>query len=169
MCPSWCATKSWKNNSLIALESSWCRGYMMVQVRSGDMVSYIDNGKTRLAPTEVPGARYPNIGERTTNEIWEPSNGIIIGYANEANSGQPAYSGAAFIDPDKRYISFGTTKPQLCYRYRIMDRDHVLDDLQIGLKLVFNLDWSPENYEQMQRNSNTSLKTASWSSSSQPR
>lgn len=140
-----------KYNSLIALESSWCRGYMMVQVRSGDMVSYIDNGKTRLAPTEVPEQDIQTLVSELTNEIWGAIKRDHIGYANEANSDSLRIQVPLFIDPDKRYISFGTTKPQLCYRYRIMDRDHVLDDLQIGLKLVFNLDWSPENYEQMQK------------------
>ncbi len=140
-----------KYNSLIALESSWCRGYLMVQIRRGDVVSYIDNGKTRLISSDAPEQDIQTLISELTNEIWGAIKREHIGYANLASSDSLRIQVPLFIDPDNRYISFGTAKPQLCYRYRIMDRDSVLDDIQINLKLIFNLDWSPESYEQMQQ------------------
>jgi len=137
-------------NSLIALESKWCRGYMMLQASKQHVVDYISANKTGVVVNEVNEVNDQDsntVISNLTNEIWGAIRREFMGYGNELEADANRTQVPIFINPDKRYISFGTSKPQLCYRYHIIDSNGVLEPLVITHKLIFNLDWSPENFE----------------------
>ncbi|MFT7373463.1 MAG: hypothetical protein ACI9T9_002163 [Oleiphilaceae bacterium] len=134
-------------NSLISLESKWCRGYMMLQVGKARIVDYLRANKTGVAVSEITDQDANTVISNLTNEIWGAIRREFIGYGNELEAEASRIQVPLFINPDNRYISFGTSKPQLCYRYRIVDNSGVLPPLVITQKLIFNLDWSPENFE----------------------
>jgi hypothetical protein len=134
-------------NSLIALESKWCRGYMMLQVSKGSVVGYIEANKTGVAVNKINDQDSNTVISDLTNEIWGAIRREFMGYGNELQGDASRTQVPIFINPDKRYISFGTSKPQLCYRYHVIDKNGVLEPLVITHKLIFNLDWSPENFE----------------------
>ena len=134
-------------NSLIALESKWCRGYMMLQACKKQVVEYIGANKTGVVLSEINDQDSNAVISNLTNEVWGAIRREFMGYGNELGADANRTQVPIFINPDKRYISFGTSKPQLCYRYRIVDSNGVLEPLVITHKLIFNLDWSPENFE----------------------
>jgi len=134
-------------NSLIALESKWCRGYMMLQASKGNISAYIQAKKTAIDASDIPELDANTLISNLTNEMWGAIRREFMGYGNELDSCASRTQVPIFIDPDKRYISFGTSKPQLCYRYQICDENGDLEPLVITHKLIFNLDWSPENFE----------------------
>jgi hypothetical protein len=134
-------------NSLISLESNWCRGYMMLQVGEACIVDYIRANKAGIASTEITDQDADTVISNLTNEIWGAIRREFIGYGNELEAEASHMQVPLFISPGHRYISFGTSKPQLCYRYRIVDSSGLLAPLVITQKLIFNLDWSPENFE----------------------
>lgn len=134
-------------NSLIALESKWCRGYLMLQVSEGSVGDYISNGKTSIPATGVASKDCSELITHLTNEIWGAINRKFIGYDNKVDENALRIQVPIYINPDERYVSFGTTKPQLCYHFRIADEHQNFSGLEITLKLVFNLGWSPENFE----------------------
>lgn len=135
-------------NTLISLESKWCRGYMMLQVAKDEIVEYIRARKTGVAASEISDQDADTVMSNLTNEIWGAIKREFIGYDNELGGEANRIQVPLFINPDTRYISFGTSKPQLCYRYRVLDKSGDLAPLVITQKLIFNLDWSPENFEQ---------------------
>ena len=134
-------------NSLIALESKWCRGYMMLQTGKTELVDYIKANKTAVKATDLNGQDSNTLISVLTNEIWGSIRREFMGYGNELGAEANRTQVPIFINPANRYISFGTSKPQLCYRYHIVDINGVLEPLVITQKLIFNLDWSPENFE----------------------
>jgi len=134
-------------NSLIAIESKWCRGYMMLQVSKEHVVDYISANKAGVLVNEINDQDSNTVISNLTNEMWGAIRREFMGYGNELEANANRTQVPIFINPDKRYISFGTSKPQLCYRYHIIDSNGVLEPLVITHKLIFNLDWSPENFE----------------------
>jgi len=134
-------------NSLIAIESKWCRGYMMLQASKGPVVGYIRANKAGVAVNEINDQDSNTVISNLTNEIWGAIRREFMGYGNELGAEANRTQVPIFINPDNRYISFGTSKPQLCYRYRIVDSQGKLEPIVITQKLIFNLDWSPENFE----------------------
>jgi len=134
-------------NSLIALESKWCRGYMMLQTGKGKLVDYIKASKTTIEASDINDQDSNTLISNLTNEIWGAIRREYMGYGNQLGADANRTQVPIFINPDNRYISFGTSKPQLCYRYHITDKNGLLDPLVISHKLIFNLDWSPEHFE----------------------
>jgi len=134
-------------NSLIAIESKWCRGYMMLQASKKHVVDYIRANKAGVTASEINDNDSNTVISNLTNEIWGSIRREFMGYGNELGAEANRTQVPIFINPANRYISFGTSKPQLCYRYHIVDINGVLEPLVITQKLIFNLDWSPENFE----------------------
>lgn len=140
-----------ESNSLIALESKWCRGYLMLQVSHGYLLDYIANGKTALEASEIDDHDAAALMSHLTNEIWGGINREFMSYDNQADASMIRAQVPIYFNPETRYISFGTTKPQLCYHFSLTDSSGKLDNLEFTLRLIFNLDWSPENFEQSEQ------------------
>jgi len=124
--------------TLIPLESSWCRGYMMLQAEQKSLQA--------LAPGEAGDFRELNnaLGE-LTNLIWGWFKNRFI------NQGQPIQQSSQvpiIINHQHRYISFGSDDAQLCFKY-VLRRDDGLPMVLLQ-RFIFNLSWSPEDFSENQ-------------------
>jgi CheY-specific phosphatase CheX len=131
--------------TLIPLESSWCRGYMMLQTQEQSLLDLIKNDKTHVNPDDADDFRNVNnvLGE-VTNLIWGAFKNRFISYTkSNINMAQVPL----VINHQHRYISFGSENPQLCFRYRMVDTDQgVTKTYLLYQRFVFNLNFSPEDF-----------------------
>jgi len=137
--------------SLMPLESSWCRGYMMLQTEEGNIMDVISSQKTSLNPME-PNFRDVNtvLGE-LSNMIWggfKKRYGISL----SDDISRVRVEVPIMINHTRKYISFGSDDPQLCFKYTLTDPEGKIGPILMYQKFVFSLDWSPENYEENEKN-----------------
>ncbi len=132
-------------STLIPLESTWCRGYMMLQTEERALRQGLVQGYSHEGIGGDLSFRELNhlIGE-VTNLIWGAFKNRYIpsqGYVSMQTQVP------IVINHEQKYISFGSQDPQLCVRYRLSDpRRPGLPPLVIVQRLIFNLWWSPEGF-----------------------
>ena len=124
--------------TLIPLESSWCRGYMMLQAEQKTLRA--------LAPEAADDFRHLNnaLGE-LTNLIWGWFKNRFI---NQSQPIQQLSQVPIIINHQHRYISFGSDDAQLCFKYVPRGDDGV--PLVLLQRFIFNLSWSPEDFRENQ-------------------
>ena len=133
--------------TLIPLESSWCRGYMMLQTEEEALMRFVRSGRTFVNPEEAYDFRNLNglLGE-ITNLIW---GAIKNRYLSSVRDGVYLSQVPIIINNLHRYISFGSDNPQLCFKYTVSDaNDPTLKPLVLQQKFVFNLNWSPDEFSE---------------------
>jgi len=131
--------------SLIPLESNWCRGYMMLQTTENEILELIRSGRTGIS-SERPDSRDTNsILNEITNMIW---GGIKSRYFSSSESTSEAHRTQVpiIVNHSQKHISFGSTEPQLCFKYILKDPEKKFSDIVLYQRLVFNLSWSPEKF-----------------------
>ncbi len=131
--------------TLIPIEGSWCRGYMMLQAEQDALMRLVRANKTHVHPESADDFRNLNgvLGE-ITNLIWGAFKNRYI-----APDAKPSYAAQVpiVINHLHRYISFGSENPQLCFKYTLTDRADIhAKPLSIFQRFVFNLSWSPEDF-----------------------
>lgn len=133
--------------TLIPLESSWCRGYMMLQTEEDALMHWVKSGRTFVKPEEAYDFRNLNglLGE-ITNLIW---GAVKNRYLSSVREDTYLSQVPIIINNLHRYISFGSDNPQLCFKYTVLDaKDPSFRPLVIQQKFVFNLSWSPEDFSE---------------------
>lgn len=142
--------------SLMTLESPWCRGYMMLQSEESSIMDVIKARKTSLNPVE-PNFRHVNavLGE-LSNMIWGSFKNRygVAGGDNRLRVEVPI-----IVNHGRKYISFGSEDPQLCFKYSLYDQDTRLQPIVVYQKFVFSLDWSPEKYSESQKKVDAMVST----------
>ena len=131
--------------SLIPLESEWCRGYMMLQTTENEILELIRSGKTHITSSR-PDSRDTNaVLNEITNMIW---GGIKSRYFQGGESPSDAHRTQVpiIVNHLQKHISFGSTEPQLCFKYNLNTPDKKFSTITIYQRLVFNLSWSPEKF-----------------------
>jgi hypothetical protein len=131
--------------SLIPLESEWCRGYMMLQTTENEILELIRSGRTYINSTR-PDSRDTNaVLNEITNMIW---GGIKSRYFQSGETPDDAHRTQVpiIVNHLQKHISFGSTEPQLCFKYTISNLDKKFPGVTIYQRLVFNLSWSPEKF-----------------------
>lgn len=125
--------------SLIALESAWCRGYMLLQTSEQPLLDMIGCG-------DAPDFRDLNgvLGE-LTNLVWGAFKNRYLGDA-EALSRHPVQV-PLLVNHKRKYISFGGEYPQLCFKYWMTDPASG-KSVCIDQRFVFSLSWSPEDFRE---------------------
>jgi hypothetical protein len=132
-------------STLIALESTWCRGYMMLQTEESALRQGLLQGFGYAGVGGDLNFRELNnlLGE-TTNLIWGAFKNRYIPTAAFATQQTQV---PIVINHAQKYISFGSQDPQLCVRYHLSDPHRPgLPPLTIVQRLIFNLHWSPEAF-----------------------
>lgn len=135
--------------TLIPIESSWCRGYLMLQTEEELLLRLIENDRTHVNPDEGGDFRSVNnvLGE-ITNLIWGAFKARYIDY-NDSTTNMAQVP--LIINHLHRYISFGSEKPQLCFKYTLIDQTGKEPrSLAIYQRFIFNLNWSPEDFKENQ-------------------
>jgi hypothetical protein len=130
--------------SLIQLESSWCRGYMMLQTEEDGFLELA--GETSPADSAVRFRRVNDRLSEITNLIWGAFKNRYIG--DEKAPAAARVQVPLVVNHKHKYISFGSGNPQLCFRYTLTD---VNDGSSSTLyaRFIFNLNWSPEDFEEI--------------------
>ena len=133
--------------TMIAIESDWCRGYMMLQAGEDEVLGLI--GRAEGNQSEQPTFRDMNnlLGE-ATNLIWGSFKNRYVGDSNSiaqlAKTQVPI-----IINHQRRFISFGSEDPQLCLKYTLRERASVnAQPVSIYQRFIFNLSWSPEQFKE---------------------
>ena len=137
--------------TLIPIESSWCRGYLMLQTEEELLLKLIETDRTHVNPGDGGDFRSVNnvLGE-ITNLIWGGFKARYVDY-NESNNTTNMAQVPLIINHLHRYISFGSEKPQLCFKYTLLDQiNKEARSLVIYQRFIFNLSWSPEDFKENQ-------------------
>ena len=139
--------------SLLPLESAWCRGYMTLQSEEDNVRAAIAARKTQLNAIE-PNFRHVNeLLAELANMIW---GGFKTRYGTLAGDpqGRVRVEVPIIINHGRKYISFGTDDPQLCFKFRLTDPEGKLPSVVMYQKFIFSLDWSPEKYAESNQSVN---------------
>lgn len=132
--------------SIIPLESTWCRGYMMLQTEERPLLAMLG---LDIANDKKTNFRAANslIGE-VTNLIWGSFKNRFIGDA-AAESGSTTQV-PIVVNQKRGYISFGTDNPELCFRYTLR-KGETSAPIVLYQRFAFSLQWSPENFKEIEQ------------------
>lgn len=133
--------------SLIELESSWCRGYMMLQVDKAGIIDSIRSGRTGLRPEEAEIRGIDSMLSEITNLIWGGIKSRFFS-ASEQKSSLYRVQVPIVINHVDKYVTFGSDQPQLCIKYMLEDKDNQNGIITIYQRFVFNMAWSPELFKE---------------------
>lgn len=133
--------------SLIQLESSWCRGYMMLQTEEAPFLELIGRQATPGVPMSFRVVN--DLLSETTNLIWGSFKNRYIGDGRvcEANQIQVPL----VVNHKQKYISFGSENPQLCFHYTLHDESTGRSS-SLYERFIFNLNWSPDDFKELAQN-----------------
>jgi hypothetical protein len=129
--------------SLIPLESSWCRGYMMLQTEEAPILAMLN-----IDPM-FPESNFREVNSllgEITNLIWGSFKNRYIGDAAAASGSQIQVP--LVVNHKHKYISFGSENPQLCFLYTLKDEESGLS-VKLYQRFIFNLSWSPEDFKEI--------------------
>lgn len=133
--------------TLMPVESDWCRGYVMLQAQEEPLQALIRGGRTYLEPQDALDFRSVNVvlGE-VTNLVW---GAFKARYGARKPAGGIASQVPIVVNHLHRYISFGSSDPQLCLRCTLTDPAQPdRPALEIHQRFVFSLSWSPEEFRE---------------------
>lgn len=138
-------------STLIAIESTWYRGYMMLQTE-----------ERALRQGLIQGFSYEGIGGdlnfRELNNMLGETTNLIWGAFKNRYIPPKAFTNQQtqvpiVINHEHKYISFGSQDPQLCIRYQLSDPARPgLPPLMIVQRFIFNLHWSPDEFAEFDSN-----------------
>ena len=132
--------------TLIPIESNWCRGYLMLQTEEEALMALIADDKTHINAQEGGDFRDVNnvLGE-ITNLVWGSFKNRFVSHS--ASLSAHVSQVPLIINHQHRYISFGSEKPQLCFKYTLHnDTGSSPRPLTIYQRFIFNLNWNPEEF-----------------------
>ncbi|MFT5162952.1 MAG: hypothetical protein ACI9FJ_001533 [Alteromonadaceae bacterium] len=136
--------------SLIPLESHWCRGFMMLQTTESQMMTLIANGRTSLSNQNPTFREVNHLINEITNMVWGGIKSRF--FVDDGNDEQTVTNNKIhvpiMINHRRKFISFGTSEPHLCFRYVIESQTDDFPRLEIYQKLIFNLNWQPERFKE---------------------
>ena len=133
--------------TLMRLESAWCRGYMLLEVREAPIHEVLVQGC-------IPGMQDVKTGagdfravntvlSELTNTIWGKIKSDMLESQNEV---EPRYRSEipSIVNNNHNFITFGTEDPNLCFRYVLVDPEEKVEPFMIQQRFVFHLKWKPE-------------------------
>lgn len=133
--------------TLIAIESNWCRGYMMLQTEE-EAVMHLLRRDAHDDSESVNFRELNSVLGEATNMVWGAFKNRSVGVASQTN-GQSLTQVPIIINHQRRFISFGSEDPQLCLKYTLRERDRPnRAPVSLYQRFVFNLNWSPESFQE---------------------
>jgi hypothetical protein len=133
--------------SMIPLESSWCRGYMMLQTEEHQLLEFMTCDTFGAAVGEVNFRELNNLLGETTNMVWGAFKNRFITDAPDSRCVLTQVP--IIVNHQHRYISFGSEEPLLCVKYRLHDRrDPQRGSILVYQWFAFSLSWSPDNFKE---------------------
>ncbi|MCH2157670.1 MAG: chemotaxis protein CheX [Oleiphilaceae bacterium] len=135
--------------SLIPLESDWCRGYMMLQTTENEVLDLIRSGASHIEKTQPDSRDSNGILNEATNLIWGSIRSRY--FTNEVSSEGLRTQVPIMVNHQRKHISFGSTEPQLCFKFTLHDPQMRFPDITLYQRLIFNLSWSPEKFAESEK------------------
>lgn len=133
--------------TLIAIDSNWCRGYMMLQAAEDEVMGLIRRGAGNDGET-MTFRELNNVLGEATNMVWGSFKNRYVGQ-NDSRSDLMQTQVPIIINHHRGYISFGSEDPQLCLKYTLRERNQPgAVSVSIFQRFVFNLNWSPEDFKE---------------------
>ena len=129
--------------SLIQLESSWCRGYMMLQTEEAPFIELLGG---QAGGSTVTFRDVNDLLSEITNLTWGAFKNRYIGDMGTRAAAQVQVP--LIVNHKHKYISFGTENPQLCFRFTLTDPESGRSTA-IYARYVFNLSWSPDDFQEI--------------------
>ncbi len=139
--------------SLIALESAWCRGYMMIQAEEEPLLALLD--EHRMGQGAADFRDLNDLLSELTNMIWGAFKNRYLGDADTLSRAQVQVPAA--VNHRQKYISFGSENPQLCFVYRLTD-ERSGRSVKLHQRFVFSLSWSPEDFREVTEQAGTTVE-----------
>ncbi len=132
--------------SLIAIETQWCRGYMMLQAPSKPLLEVLRRNAT-TDPELITFRELNNVLGEATNLVWGAFKNRYVKHDQAGRTDVAQTQVPIIVNHEERYISFGSEDPQLCMKYRLCDRSQV-DSVPVTIlqRFIFNLSWTPEEF-----------------------
>jgi hypothetical protein len=81
------------------------------------------------------------------NMIWGGFKNRYIGDRAAASAGNQVQV-PLIVNHKHQYISFGTSNPQLCFRFNLQDTTRG-SAATLYARFIFNLNWSPEDFKEI--------------------
>lgn len=135
--------------SLIPLESDWCRGYMMLQTTENEVLDLIRSGASQIKKNQPDSRDSNGILNEVTNLIWGSIRARY--FTNDVNTDGLRTQVPIMVNHQRKHISFGSTEPQLCFKFTLHDPEMRFPDITLYQRLIFNLNWSPEKFEESEK------------------
>ena len=132
--------------SLIPLESTWCRGYMMIQAEEQPILDLLNRRETSQGAADFRDLN-SLLGE-LTNLIWGAFKNRYVGDADGLSHSQVQVP--LLINHKQKYISFGSESPHLCFTYRLKDEQSGRT-VKLHQRFAFSLSWSPEDFQEFEQ------------------
>jgi hypothetical protein len=130
--------------TLIPIESDWCRGFMMLQTTENEIIDLIRSDCTSIKSTRPNRNEINSLLNEATNLIWGKAKSCY--FASVEDLGDNRIHVPILVNHSQKNISFGSTEPQLCFKYVLHDPKHRFKEVTVYQRLVFNLSWSPEKF-----------------------
>lgn len=133
--------------TMIAVESAWCRGYMMLQACEEAVLGLVRRTAGE-AGQEMNFRELNNVLGEATNLVWGSFKNRYVGVDDHRNLLSQTQV-PIIINHQRRYISFGSDDPQLCLKYTLRERG--IDSpapIPIFQRFVFNLNWTPDEFRE---------------------
>lgn len=132
--------------TLIAIESDWCRGYMMFQASEEAALELLRRAGGQEGEHWTFRELNNVLGE-LTNLAWGSFKNRYVGHENRSERFQTQVP--IIINHQRGFISFGSEDPQLCLKYLLRERHRPeAAPVPIFQRFVFNLNWSPDEFRE---------------------
>lgn len=131
--------------SLIPLESSWCRGYMMLQSDNDKLIDALAMCNEELLGRDATFLDVNDLLNEVTNMAWGGIKSRFFTDYDETLASNLKMQVPIIVNHAHKYITFGSREPQLTFQYDLEFSGVV--DLRVTLyqRLIFNMSWSPES------------------------
>ncbi len=129
--------------SLIPMEATWCKGYMMLQMEEVDVTNLVK--REVILGADEKNFRIVNdvLGE-ITNMTWGAIKARFITETKPYTD--ISVQVPIIVNHKHQYITFGTNTPQLCFKYTLKKKNGNHPPVVIYHKFIFNLYWEPEKF-----------------------
>lgn len=132
--------------TLIPIESDWCRGYMMLQTTEKEVIDLIRSEATAIHSKRPNRNDINSFLNEATNMIWGKARSCY--FSSVENLDDNRVYVPTLVNHSQKHMSFGSTEPQLCFKFKLIDPKFRFDEITIYQRLIFNLVWSPEKFEE---------------------
>ena len=129
--------------SMMAIDSDWCRGYMMLQTDAEQMLNLLRASADADDRSPIYHDLNSLLGE-ACNLIWGSFKNRYVGSHDQVKDLKKIQV-PIIINHQRRCISFGSEAPQLCIKYSLTPHsDPQATPTLLFQRFVFNMTWAPE-------------------------